>query len=198
MAGRGRANALALAVLGCLYEHPMHPYEMAQTLRSRGKHESVKLNYGSLYSVVESLEKRGMITARETIREGQRPERTIYEITDAGAVELIDWLSELLAFPEKEYRQFEAALSFLPVLAPAEAVTLLRDRCTALEVRLARMKATRASAEAMELPRLFLLEDEYQERLVEAELDWTRLLVKEIESGSLEGLAQWESFHTDS
>jgi DNA-binding PadR family transcriptional regulator len=186
-----------LAELGCLYERPMHPYEMAQTLRHRGKHESVKLNYGSLYSVVESLEKRRMITALETIREGRRPERTVYEITDAGAVELIDWLSELISSPAKEYLQFEAALSFLPVLPPGEAAALLRDRCTALEVRLARIKATRASVEAMDLPRLFTLEDEYQECLVEAELDWTRLLVKEIEQGSFQGLAQWESFHSD-
>ena len=54
-----RANPLALAVLASLYERPMHPYEMSQTLRSRAKHESIKLNYGSLYSVVEGLEARG-------------------------------------------------------------------------------------------------------------------------------------------
>src|ERR1700683_4591701 len=102
-----RSNPLALAVLVTLYERPMHPYEVAQTLRTRAKQESVRLNYGSLYAVVESLEKRGLIRARETIREGNRPERTVYEITDGGARELVDWLTELVAVPVKEYLHFE-------------------------------------------------------------------------------------------
>ena len=62
----------------------MHPYEISTTLRTRGKEHSIKLNYGSLYSVVESLQKHGLITSRETTREGRRPERTVYEITAAG------------------------------------------------------------------------------------------------------------------
>ncbi len=41
----------------------MHPYEVAQTLRSRAKHESIRLNYGSLYGVVELLERRGFVRA---------------------------------------------------------------------------------------------------------------------------------------
>ena len=73
-----RSNPLAMAVLVCLYERPMHPYEVAQTLRQRAKHESVRLNYGSLYAVVEALEKRGLVKATGTVREGKRPERTVY------------------------------------------------------------------------------------------------------------------------
>src|SRR5271155_1648353 len=107
-----RSNPLALAVLVCLYERPMHPYEVAQTLRSRAKHESVRLNYGSLYAVVESLEKRGFIRAGETVQ----------EVTDDGIRELTDWLTELVAVPAKEYPHFMAALSFLPALATDDAL----------------------------------------------------------------------------
>jgi DNA-binding PadR family transcriptional regulator len=99
MPRQARSNPLALAVLVTLYERPMHPYEVAQTLRQRAKQESVRLNYGSLYAVVEALEKRSLITARETVREGKRPERTIYEITDAGSREMIDWMTELIGVP---------------------------------------------------------------------------------------------------
>src|SRR6201987_3726942 len=101
-----RSNPLALAVLVCLCEKPMHPYEVAQTLRQRAKQESVRLNYGSLYAVVEALEKRGLIKATGTIREGKRPERTVYEITDDGSREMVDWLTELIGVPVKEYPQF--------------------------------------------------------------------------------------------
>ena len=86
MASRNRSNPLALAVLLCLYERPMHPYEVATTLRQRNKHESVRLNYGSLYAVVASLERRGLITPLETAVR-RLPERTVYQLTDAGRVE---------------------------------------------------------------------------------------------------------------
>ena len=73
MTRRRVSNPLALAVLACLTEKSMHPYEISTTLRTRGKERSIKLNYGSLYAVVESLQKHGLITARETTREGRRP-----------------------------------------------------------------------------------------------------------------------------
>jgi DNA-binding PadR family transcriptional regulator len=192
-----RSNPLALAVLACLYERPMHPYEVAQTLRSRAKHESIRLNYGSLYGVVELLEKRGFIRARETVREGKRPERTIYEITDTGTRELNDWLTELVAQPEKEYLQFEAALSLLPVLPPDVAVEVLKERMAKLEVRLAQMSGTRKAAEDAGLPRLFGIENEYVEALARTELEFVGRLVKDIESGELEGIDLWRSFTTD-
>jgi len=196
MASRSRSNPLALAVLACLYERPMHPYEVAQTLRTRAKHESVRLNYGSLYSLVETLEAKGLIRARETVREGRRPERTIYEITDTGEVELIDWLSDLVSTPTKEYLQFEAALSFIAALPPEDAAALLTQRVQALEMQLARGRGLRRSAEDQGLPRLFLLEDEFMGRLLEAELDWVRELIKEIESGALDGLDHWRTWAT--
>jgi DNA-binding PadR family transcriptional regulator len=195
MPARKRSNPLALAVLTCLYERPMHPYEMAQTLRSRAKHESVRLNYGSLYGVVESLERQGLVRAVETFREGRRPPRTVYEITDAGRTEMDDWLSELLAVPIKEFPQYEAALSFLPGVPPDEAVTLLRRRCEAIEVRLDQMQASDDIATKRGLPRLFSIEGEYEMALLRTELEFTRSLIADIESGSLPGLDDWRSWH---
>src|ERR1700719_1471490 len=105
------STPLALAVLACLHERPMHPYEMASTMRERGKEQSIKLNYGSLYTVVDNLAKHGLIEGAAARREGRRPERTVYRLTDSGRVRLDAWMSELLAAPVKEYPQFEAALS---------------------------------------------------------------------------------------
>lgn len=102
------SNSLALA---CFCERPMHPYEIASTLRERNKDESIKLNDGSHYAVVEALKKHELIAAHVTEREGNRPQRTVYRITDAGRLELIDRLSEFLSRPAREYTHFEAALS---------------------------------------------------------------------------------------
>jgi DNA-binding PadR family transcriptional regulator len=192
-----RSNPLALAVLVTLYEKPMHPYEVAQTLRQRAKQESVRLNYGSLYAVVESLEKRGLIAARETVREGKRPERTIYEITSDGSREMIDWMTELIGVPNKEFPQFTAGLSFLGALAPDDALQALRMRAEGLAFNLASLRGSMRAAREAGLPRLFGLEGEFEEQQMAAELHFTQGLIKDIESGDLEGLDMWRSFHVE-
>ena len=197
MPRQARSNPLALAVLVTLYEKPAHPYEVAHTLRQRAKQESVRLNYGSLYAVVESLEKRGLISARETVREGKRPERTIYEITPEGSREMVDWMTELIGVPNKEYPQFMAGLSFLGALSPDDALAALRMRADAIAFRLAAIRGGMKAAHDAGLPRLFGLESEFEEAQLVAELHFVQGLVKEIDSGDLDGLEMWRSFHTD-
>ena len=192
-----RSNPLALAVLVCLYEKPMHPYEVAQTLRSRAKEQSVRLNYGSLYAVVESLEKKGFIKSTGTLREGKRPQRTVYDITEEGSLEMTDWLTELIGTPNKEYPAFQAGLSFLPALDPDDALAALRHRAEALTMKLVAMRGAMQAATDAGLPRIFELESEYEERTLSAEFAFVRALVEEMENGTLEGLELWRLFQTE-
>jgi len=191
------SNPLALAVMALLYERSMHPYEMVSVMRERGKHESVRLRYSSLYSVVEALEREGLILPLETVREGRRPERTVYGLTEAGRVEFLSWLRELLREPVKEYTQFAAGLTFLPALPPGEATALLAERVRLLEEEVEEKRSLLDEVMEEGLPRLFLIESEHELILREAELEWVRGLVREIQDGTLGGLAQWESFHAD-
>lgn len=195
MAGRGRSNPLALAVLTLLWERPMHPYEMSMTLRERRKDETVRLNFGSLYSVVEGLEKRGLIEAASTEREGNRPTRTVYRITDDGATEAVDWLSDLVRTPVKEFPQFEAALSFLPLLPPDDVARLLRMRAASVRTTLTSLETTVDEARRHGLPRIFALEAEYEIGLLRAELDFVVGLEQSITDGSLEHVDLWRSLH---
>ena len=107
---------------------------------------------------------------------------------------LTDWLTELIAVPAKEYPHFMAGLSFLPALGTHDALDALRQRAVALEIRLAQVRATSRAATDAGLPRLFELEGEYEERLMETELDFVRGLGKEIDDGSLDGIELWRSF----
>ncbi len=191
------SNPLALAVMALLFERPMHPYEMVSLMRERGKHESVRLRYSSLYSVVGVLEREGLISPRETVREGRRPERTVYGITAAGRAEFLTWLRELLSEPVKEYTQFAAGLSFIAALPPDEAVGLLEERMRLLEEEIGKMRSgLEEAAERLGLPRLFLIESEHELVLREAELRWLRGLVGEIRAGTLGGIGGWRSFHS--
>jgi DNA-binding PadR family transcriptional regulator len=192
---RNRSNPLALAVLVCLHERPMHPYEVATTLRQRHKDDSVKLNFGSLYGVVESLERHGLIEATETKRSGRLPERTVYALTAAGLIEMQDWLTELIATPVKEYPAFQAALSFLPALPPDDVMALLSERAGRLESELAATAGARERVQKMGLPRLLWVEGQFAAALRQAELDYVRQLIRDIESGALDGTKWWREIH---
>jgi DNA-binding PadR family transcriptional regulator len=190
------SNPLALAVMALLFERQMHPYEMVSTMRERAKHEAIRLRYSSLYSVVAALQREALISPLETVREGKRPERTVYGLTDEGRVEFLDWLRELLSVPAKEYTQFAAGLSFLAALPPAEAATLLEERVRRLEREVGELRSRLDAAMEGGLPRLFLVESEHELVLREAELSWVRELVREIQAGTLGGMSGWEAFHT--
>ena len=187
-------NLLALSLLTLLTERPMYPYEMATQLRERGKDSAIKINWGSFYTVVQNLEKYGFIEAVEIAREGRQPERTTYQITDAGRAELMDWLRELLSVPEREHTRFEAALGESAVLPPDELIALLRERLAVLEKANNRHQAELETL-VIQLPRLFLIESEYYLAQRRAEEEWVRGLLAELTSGTFPGLEDWRRFH---
>jgi DNA-binding PadR family transcriptional regulator len=187
-------NLLALAVLATVVQRPMHPYEMASVLRERGKDQDMRIKWGSLYTVVNNLEKHGMLAATGSDRQGGRPERTVYRITDTGRAELQDWARELLGTPEQEPLRFQAALSVMAALPPDEATGLLRHRLTALTAQLADQRAALADT-AREVPRLFLVEAEYELAVREAEAAWVAGLLGDLEAGTFPGLDGWRDFH---
>jgi DNA-binding PadR family transcriptional regulator len=195
MAKRRRVgNLLALAVLSTLMERPRHPYDMASVLRARGKEQDMQIKWGSLYTVVQNLERHGLIEAVESSRQGARPERTTYRITDSGTAELKDWIRELVSTPERELHRFEAGLSVMGVLGPDECIALLRQRLDRLEPDLANGRSSLADA-AREVPRMFLIEAEYDIAIREAEVAWVRSLLDELTTGTFPGVDGWRTWH---
>jgi DNA-binding PadR family transcriptional regulator len=188
------SNLLALSLLNLLMQRPMYPYEMASELRTRGKDQSIKINWGSLYTIVQNLEKYGYIEAVEVVREGRQPERTTYQITEAGRAELMDWIRELLSTPEREYTRFEAALGEGAVVPPDELAALLRQRLDRLDASNTEQERELAAVET-QVPRLFMIESEYHLALRRAEADWVRGLLVELTDGTFPGIRDWQRFH---
>ena len=188
------SNLLALALLSLLAQQPMYPYEMAQALRARGKDRTIRINWGSLYTVVQNLEKHGFIEAAGTNREGRQPERTTYRITEQGMAELRDWLRELLSEPDDQPTPFAAALAEGGILPPAEMAELLAQR-------LARLDKANAAHEAEltvwseRLPQILLIESDYELAMRKAQADWVRGLLSEITEGTLGGMDTWRKIH---
>ncbi|MFD5467268.1 PadR family transcriptional regulator [Kitasatospora sp. NPDC127059] len=174
------SNPLALAVLAELGGEPMHPYEMGRRLKEHGKDRNIKYNRSSLYMVVEQLRKAGFVAEQETVRDTQRPERTVYALTPEGRTELLDWMREWLAEPQEEYPAFGVALCLLVVLPTEESAALLGRRLEALDARIDTSRALLRQAVETDVHPMFVVEEEYALALLEAERRYTENLIAQI------------------
>jgi DNA-binding PadR family transcriptional regulator len=187
-----RRSPLALVVLALLYEAPMHPYRMQQLIKERGKDEVVNVRQrASVYQTIDRLRRLGLITPREITREEKWPERTVYELTDEGRRTLREWMNEALSTRAREFPEFPVAVSLLGLLTPEEALRQLETRVAALEDDAARIDSQFGTAAAEGLPRLFLLETEYQRATLETELEWIRAVVDDLRAGRLTWSEEW-------
>ncbi len=186
------ANPLALAVLAELVAEPMHPYEMGRRLKEHGKERDIKYTRSSLYMVVEQLRKAGFVAEQETVRDTQRPERTVYALTEDGRSELFEWMRELVAEPQHEYPQFGVALSMLVVLPPLEAAELLAQRLVALGVLADESRGLIAGAREQGVPWIFLVEEDYRLGRLETEQRFVTGLIESLKQP--DHVRAWQEF----
>lgn len=178
-------SPLALAIMNLLLERPMHPYEMKLTMKQRGHDDVIKLKGGSIYDTVERLERGGFVATQETSREGRRPERTVYCLTESGRDELAIWMREIVSEPAHEYPEFAAALAFIAGLDKNEAVELLQRRILLQEAEVAAASSRLQGVGEYGIPRLFTLETEFLIAVRRAEVEWLRSLVADIQKGKV-------------
>lgn len=176
---------LGVAALALLVERPMHPYEMYQTLVQRSEERVVKVRPGSLYHTVDRLAGQGLVRATGTEREGNRPERTTYEITEQGNLVLSERIAEILATPINEYPEFPLALGEAHNLPVESVIQLLRNRVALIRADLELMDAGIRDIEAKHLPRKYWINVQYSRAISEVEATWLESLIDDLESGDL-------------
>jgi DNA-binding PadR family transcriptional regulator len=180
-------SPLWMVVLSMICEEPMHPYRMQALIKERGKDQIANVaQRNSVYQTIAALSRAGLITIRETSRDERWPERTVYEVTEAGRRTLRLWLRTVLSTPAREFPDFPAALSLVAGAEPHEVRTLLETRIGALEMRLTELEQPYPG-----LPRVFLLEAEYMAAVVRAEIQWLRGVTGDLRSGRLTWNEEW-------
>lgn len=173
----------ALTVLALLTEKACHPYEMQMLIRQRRKDYAAG-SARTLYRAVARLERDGLIEAAGTSRVGNRPERTVYQITPRGREHFADQLGDLLTVPRQDVPAFTAAVGLLAHLAPRAAAQALQTRMVLLEGQIADLEVQlRGMGER--LHRLLLLELEYLLAIRRAELAWVTGLAADVANGTL-------------
>lgn len=174
---------LTLAALALLAERPMHPYEMYQLSMQRRDHRLVKIKPGTLYHAVRRLAENGLVAVVGTEREGNRPERTTYAITDAGRDQLQGDVAAMLAEVAAEYPVFPFALGEAHNLPEDEVVRLLTTRLSALRESVGEIEAGIAVVRAKDLPWAYWLQLEYLHAVLLAQATWLESAVADIRAG---------------
>ncbi|MER7757056.1 PadR family transcriptional regulator [Kitasatospora sp. NPDC097643] len=123
---------LTLAILGFLYDQPLHGYELKSRITGLTGHVR-PVSDGALYPAITRLEKAGLLLRRTEPGSGAAPRQTL-ELTEEGRAEL----ERRLADPEQaeitDQIRFFALAAFLHHLAdPAQQAAVLRRRLAFLE-----------------------------------------------------------------
>jgi DNA-binding PadR family transcriptional regulator len=180
-----RPSTSALAVLSLLGVGPLHPYGMQRLIKEWGKDQVINVGQRTgLYNTIRRLQEAGLIAVRQTERDQQYPERTVYELTDEGRQACLRWLADMLRTPKNEFPEFPAALSFAMLLSPDEILDLLGERAGRLAETIARLDEDLTTSSDT-VPRWALLETEYQKAVAAAELAWCRSVLADLNSGAL-------------
>ena len=186
----GQRSTLGLIVLWQLFEGPKHVYGIQKQLEQQGKDRVVNVRArASLYQALERLQRLGLVEVQETVRRAGYPERILYAITDAGRETAREWLRDMLRTTGAEYPDFIAAVSILFGLAPDDARAQLEQREESLAAELADTEAQLEGNPG--LPRLFLLEEEYRQAVLDAELAWLRGVITDLKNGRLTWSEEW-------
>ncbi len=180
-----KLTPLGIAVLELLHEKPMHPYEMATLMRERYVDTRVNVKAGSLYHTVERLHRNGFIEVVDTQRDGRRPERTVYGMTQTGLDEFNQRGRELLGDVATEFPAYLSGLAVIDELGRETSVNELETRLMRLRAAVAADRAVQQRLTENQVPEIYWLDWRYQcdHRLFE--LEWTERLAEDLRSGRI-------------
>lgn len=190
-------SPLAVSALGIFWEGPNHPYEVYRLMRHRREDRVVKVRPGTLYHTIDKLAADGLLQPVGVDRDGNRPERTTYAITDAGRVLLRRTIRDMLARPVYEYPRFPVAAAEAHNLDRDDALAALRERVETLTME--RDLVDRAIEETLRLsiPPVLWLEVSCQRAHLAAEIGWLERTIAAVESGEIDWSARPGAPHTD-
>lgn len=174
-----RLTPLGVMVLALLREGAMHPYEMVRLLRQRRDDRMVSITNGTLYHTVDRLNQQELLVEVGVDREGNRPERTTYRLTDAGRDAVTEWVRRELPRNDRT-AQFRVALAEAHNLDRDEVITLLTLRREGLAADLEVHRRGLSDATGRGVQSQFLIEVDRQADLIETDLRWTDRLLQRL------------------
>jgi DNA-binding PadR family transcriptional regulator len=141
-------SSIRLFILGTLARTgPLHGHQIRQQAQNDRAELWTDVRVGSLYGALKRLANEGLVREVRTERVGNRPERTVYEITADGRRALAAVRDQALRTLSSPNDPFDLALTQTPDL-PGETLTqMVANRLAGLRVREASLREAAASAD---------------------------------------------------
>ena len=133
-------KTLGYAILGLLAQEALSGYDLTQRMRGRvGNFWSAR--HSQIYPELAHLEEGKYVTHR-VVEQRERPDKKVYEITEAGLEALKDWVTQ--PPPPRAPRDELVLKAYSVWLAdPEKAARLFREEALRHEKQLARYEETR-------------------------------------------------------
>jgi DNA-binding PadR family transcriptional regulator len=172
-----------LVILGLLRERPLYGYELKHIIEEH-MGDWTNIAFGSIYFALGKLAEEAFIEKVAVEQEGNRPSRSVYQVTPAGQGEFLRLLREAWGSIERHYYDIDIALAFSDALLRDEVTAFLRQRVAELEGILEHIVGHRDEQMANEeVPRLAAAVFDHGLAHFRAELEWTRDLLDKFERG---------------
>ena len=174
-----------LVLLGLLRRGPLHGYELKHIIEEH-MGDWTNIAFGSIYFALAKLRDEGFVAELESAREGRRPAKIVYGITESGGREFMRLLRETFSDRERQYYEIDAGLAFLDALGPGEAAACFRERLAALEgAERHLLEHERDQMSRPEVPPSARAIFSHGLAHLRAEREWTASVLAGLESGSI-------------
>lgn len=172
-----------LVILGLLRERPIHGYDIKRVVEDQMS-DWASITSGSIYFALDMMAKEGFIEQVGTEREGGRPPRSLYQITESGRAEFHRLLREVWSGVGQPRYAIDLGLFFMNDLSREEVVAQLKERVTQLRTMVYRAATHRSEVVARkEKPRQAAAVFDHSLAHIQAELAWTLDLLSKVERG---------------
>ncbi len=172
-----------LAILGLVAEKPRHGYDIEQVIKARGMRDWTEIGFSSIYYLLNKLEKSELIESQLQKPDGRGPARKVYHITQKGRQNQVEGTIQALSIPQSGSVQFLLGLSNFLIVPREQVIEALNSYVQQLEKKLEYMQE-RAKVQ-QSLPPFVEAMFDYTSVLAEAELNWMKNFVNEVEAGNV-------------
>lgn len=180
-----------LVILGFLRQRDYHGYELKKDIqRHMGQWTDIK--FGSIYHALKKLVERGAVQKVGEERQGSRPDRTIYRVTEKGEEEFLDLLRQLLNRLQRVYLEFDTGFYFAGNLPKDEVLTLLAQRHEQYAALIEKLQDVKQMPVHRRLPRISEVIVDHTILHLKAEMEWLTMAQKRLAREDLYSLPEGE------
>jgi DNA-binding PadR family transcriptional regulator len=141
-------SSIRLFILGTLSATgPLHGHQIRQQAQNDRTELWTDIQVGSVYGALKRLANEGLVREVRTERVGNRPERTVYEITSEGRQALDAVRQEALHELDRHYDPFDLALAQSRDVSAEDLEQIVANRLAALRVHVASVRHTAEMAD---------------------------------------------------